>query len=110
MMKEDSTSSPRQEQALSTRISGKQWAARITTAVTAGSLATAGVAAVAVDMATTSRADATTSITQQDGGSSQDQAPQQDSGDSDSGPDSGSGSIAVQPGNGGTVNGHSSGS
>ncbi|MCY0903675.1 hypothetical protein [Arthrobacter sp. H14-L1] len=87
---------------MGTQISGRQWAARITTAVTAGSLATAGIAAVAVDMATTSHAAATTSVTSQDGGSSQNPDGGQGAGDSVGG--------AVQPGTGQTVHGRSSGS
>ncbi|WP_434612104.1 hypothetical protein [Arthrobacter sp. A5] len=87
---------------MGTQISGKQWAARITTAVTAGSLATAGIAAVGVDMATTSHAAATTSVTSQNGGSSQSPAGGQGAGDS--------GGSAVQPGTGGAVHGRSSGS
>ena len=86
------------------QISGKQWATRITTAVTAASLAAAGIAAVAVDMATTSHAATSTPVTSQD----KDTTPPQSS---DEGQDQGySGGNPVQPGNGGAVTGRSSGS
>ncbi len=87
---------------MNTRISGKQWAARITTAVTAGSLATAGVAAVAVDMSTTSHAATTKSITSEDDGPSQSQGNKNEDGHT--------GVSPVQPGTGGAINGSSSGS
>ncbi|WP_315913738.1 hypothetical protein [Arthrobacter sp. lap29] len=89
------------------RNSGKQWALNITTAVTVGSFAVVGIGAIAVDQATGSHAASTKSGTSDDnGGTSQIQAPSHGSG-SYLGY---SGGSSVQSGNDGPTNGTSSGS
>lgn len=93
---------------MTTRISGKRLAANITTAVTVGSFAVVGIGAIAVDQATTdhSAGTSTSAVTSNDGGSVKEQAPSQ-RGSSSNGY---SGGSSVQSGNGGTINGRSSGS
>lgn len=90
---------------MNTPITGKQWAARITAVAALGSMATAGIAAAAVDAATVSHAVGTNSVVSQDDGTAQNSGSGQ--GNDYNGYSNGS---PVQPGNGGAVNGRSSGS
>lgn len=91
---------------MATRNSGKKVAAGITTVVALGSFSVAGIAALAVEAATTSHT--VSSSTSQDEGTQQDQ---ESSRDNDNGYNNGnSGGIPVQPGNGGAVSGKSAGS
>jgi len=91
---------------MTTRLSGKQLAVNITTAVTVGSFAVVGIGAIAIDKATTSHAASTNSVTGDDGGTSQNQAPSQGNGSYGGY----SGGNSVQSGNGGFTSGRSSGS
>lgn len=89
---------------MATRSSGKKVAAGITTVVALGSFSVAGIAAVAVDLATPSHAATSISSTGQDDGTSQEQG-------RDNGYYNGnSGGSSVQQGNGGNTSGRSSGS
>ena len=105
--------------AMRTRSRGKKLAVNITTAVTVGSFAVVGIGAIAVDQATVSHGSSATSVTGDDGGAAQNQAPSQDGGSysqdggsysQDGGSYSLGGASPVQPGNGGAVSGRSSGS
>lgn len=91
---------------MGTQIGGKQWATRITTVVAAGSMTAAGIAVLAVEPTIPVHA-STTSNTSPDPGTSPSQVSvptqPQDNGYSPDG-------NAVQPGNGGAINAHSSGS
>ncbi|ALE91982.1 hypothetical protein AOC05_05960 [Arthrobacter alpinus] len=107
MMKvEDTSSVTKTEKTMTTRIRGKQLALKITTAVTVGSFAVVGIGAIAIDQATPRHTATTNSVADDDGGTSQNQAPSQGNG-SYSGY---SGGNAVQSGGGGVTSGRSSGS
>ena len=94
---------------MTTRSSGKKLAANITTAVAVGSFAVVGIGAIAVDQTTVSYGSSTTSVTNDDGGAAQNQAPNQ-APNQDGGSYINGGGSPVQPGNGGAVSGRSSGS